>query len=290
MLQSSLEEAAMKTRHVLFAALAISILFYAFTADATAIKGTVARYDPGHSITVLGPDNRSLVFTLAPGAEVSGDIQEGRVVYLIPESDSPSAQIVKISLNDETPPGINNAYVGGMVGSGAGTVVAGGAGAPAANASVNAAGVNQAPASMNPVPAAAAGSTAALAPSGAGSAASGSVDANGTATGIAVTLPSSSPASATSATTTTSTTSTKRVRALRSVNGVVQAFSPGESLTIRRRGGTVTTYSLNASSRLPDGLAVGQRVAVLAGTSPASLAQQVTLTRSSHPRVVISNQ
>jgi len=83
------------------------------------------------------------------------------------------------------------------------------------------------------------------------------------------------------------------VQTVSTVTGVVQGYKPGESLTIRRRDGTVTTYSLIASSRLPSVLAVGQRVEVLPGApgaSHSSVAQQVTLSHMRRSPVAISNQ
>jgi uncharacterized protein YndB with AHSA1/START domain len=52
-------------------------------------------------------------------------------------------------------------------------------------------------------------------------------------------------------TTTTTTTS---------INGTVQAYVPGSSVTITRADGTQVTYMINERTRVPEGLAIGRTI------------------------------
>jgi hypothetical protein len=45
-----------------------------------------------------------------------------------------------------------------------------------------------------------------------------------------------------------------------SINGTVQAYEPGHSVTITRSDGTEVTYMLNERTRVPEGLAVGRTI------------------------------
>lgn len=44
------------------------------------------------------------------------------------------------------------------------------------------------------------------------------------------------------------------------INGTVQAYEPGRSVTITRADGTQVTYMINESTHLPEGLAVGRTI------------------------------
>ena len=52
--------------------------------------------------------------------------------------------------------------------------------------------------------------------------------------------------------TTTTTTTT--------INGTVQAYVPGSSVTITRADGTQVTYMINERTRVPEGLAIGRAI------------------------------
>jgi hypothetical protein len=52
-------------------------------------------------------------------------------------------------------------------------------------------------------------------------------------------------------TTTTTTTS---------INGTVQAYAPGKSVTVTREDGTQVTYMINERTRVPEGLAIGRTI------------------------------
>jgi uncharacterized protein YndB with AHSA1/START domain len=54
--------------------------------------------------------------------------------------------------------------------------------------------------------------------------------------------------------TTTTTTTT--------INGTVQAYVPGSSVTITRADGTQVTYVINERTRVPEGLAIGRTILI----------------------------
>jgi hypothetical protein len=66
------------------------------------------------------------------------------------------------------------------------------------------------------------------------------------------------------------------------VNGTVQAYEPGRSVTITRDDGTQVTYMINERSHLPEGLAVGRTIVLRpAVVSDASMvADTITYTET----------
>jgi hypothetical protein len=69
-----------------------------------------------------------------------------------------------------------------------------------------------------------------------------------------------------------------------SIEGTVQAYEPGHSVTITRPDGTQVTYMINERTQLPAGLAVGRtiflRPAVVVAGSDEKLADTITYTET----------
>ena len=67
-----------------------------------------------------------------------------------------------------------------------------------------------------------------------------------------------------------------------SINGTVQAYEPGHSLTITRSDGTEVTYMLNERTHVPEGLAVGRTIMLrpAAATDDTKVADTITYTET----------
>jgi hypothetical protein len=66
------------------------------------------------------------------------------------------------------------------------------------------------------------------------------------------------------------------------VSGTVEAYEPGQSITITQQDGTKTTYTVNQKSQMPPKLATGKTVTVRTTKSAGSpVVQRVTYTTTS---------
>jgi hypothetical protein len=66
------------------------------------------------------------------------------------------------------------------------------------------------------------------------------------------------------------------------INGTVQAYEPGRSVTITRSDGTQVTYMLNERTHLPEGLAVGRTIVLRPAvvTDDSKVADTITYTET----------
>lgn len=62
------------------------------------------------------------------------------------------------------------------------------------------------------------------------------------------------------------------------VSGTVQAYQPGQSITLTRADGTQATYTVNAQSAVPAKLVTGKTVTVRTTKGPSPVVQRVTYT------------
>ncbi len=67
-----------------------------------------------------------------------------------------------------------------------------------------------------------------------------------------------------------------------SINGTVQAYEPGHSVTITRSDGTEVTYMLNERTHVPEGLAVGRTIMLRPAvvTDSTKVADTITYTET----------
>jgi hypothetical protein len=67
-----------------------------------------------------------------------------------------------------------------------------------------------------------------------------------------------------------------------SINGTVQAYEPGRSVTVTRSDGTQVTYMLNERTHLPEGLAVGRTIVLRPAvvTDDSKVADTITYTET----------
>jgi hypothetical protein len=66
------------------------------------------------------------------------------------------------------------------------------------------------------------------------------------------------------------------------INGTVQAYEPGRSVTVTRADGTQVTYMLNERTHLPEGLAVGRTIVLRPAvvTDDSKVADTITYTET----------
>lgn len=74
---------------------------------------------------------------------------------------------------------------------------------------------------------------------------------------------SSAAVAAPSAARTSKTSQTVQTTKTTTISGTVQAYEPGQSITVIGPGSKTTTYTITEESRLPEDVAVGKRVTVL---------------------------
>src|SRR3984893_16630749 len=67
-----------------------------------------------------------------------------------------------------------------------------------------------------------------------------------------------------------------------SINGTVQAYEPGRSVTVTRSDGTEVTYMINERTHLPEGLAVGRTIMLRPAvvTDASKVADTITYTET----------
>jgi hypothetical protein len=76
------------------------------TTKTTTIEGKVVRYEPGKTIVVLGPDNKTMTYTLSGDVNVPSDVAVGRDVslYTLP-SDGGAVTVSRITVKSVTSDG-----------------------------------------------------------------------------------------------------------------------------------------------------------------------------------------
>jgi hypothetical protein len=277
------ENMSMKKTNILIAGLCIGLAPAASTLASAApiqtatkyvtIEGNVIRYEPGRVIVVKGNDNREIVYTIGPTADIPADVRVGQRVTLYTEtSPTGGTQLVtRVTTTTVTPEGAvrrttedvrtspsgeqTRTIVGDVIRYEPGRVIV-------------VRGNDNREMSYTLAPRA--------------------VVPNGVAVGRKVTLytepnPDGGTQLVTRVTTTTVTPegniqkTTEDTRTLPSgatsttttttVTGQVLVYEPGKTLTVTKADGTKATYVITGTSTVPEDLAVGKTITIVPVTT-----------------------
>lgn len=196
---------------------------------ATTITGEVIRYEPGHTIVIRRSNNRETTYTLDPSVNVPADVQIGRQVTLVTQTQDGTVHIRKITTISTSSSHSMEHSPGSMDRENPGSSAM----APSQSETQQTTTETR--------------STASVAPENPQTApdASGNMQANEPA----------SPPGGQNMQTTESTSMT-------TVTGTVRTYQPGQSITIIGPDRKVTTYTISEGVDVPQDVTVGKRVTI----------------------------
>lgn len=196
------------------------------------VTGEVIRYEPGHTIVIRRSNNTETTYTLDPGVNVPADVQIGRQVTLVTQTQDGTVHIRKITTVSKSPSGMSMNPPGSM---------------DRENPNASAMAPSQSETRETTTETR---STASVAPANAQTA----PDTSGQ------TMPSTGSTSSTSGQSmqTTESTSSK----VTTVTGTVRTYEPGQSITIVGPDRKMTTYTISQGVDVPQDVAVGKRVTI----------------------------
>lgn len=209
----------------------------------TTVTGEVTRFEPGHTIVIRRPDNTEATYTLDSSVEVPTDVQVGRQVTLVTQSQDGTIHIRKITTVTRTGPGSSDM------------------------SREKSSSMSDQPGSSSMAPMAPSQSetrqsttetrsSSSTVPPSQSETQQSTTETRSTAS-IAPSSPQAAPDTS-GQTQTTESTSSK----VTTVTGTVRTYQPGQSITILGPDRKVTTYTITEGIQVPQDVAVGKRVTI----------------------------